>query len=216
LDEQAKAALRAAELPFLHTQLFEGRVDKSVSVVQYCKALDITLEQRLGRRILSPLLDVKLGDMQNIVCWATLDAQQPVVSRVLDVLRLRAHYHADALPLSKLSMVARDVMNGRIVSSRGRTLDGLKAWGAFLLLFCREVAPANDSALLPAPFPLPAADGEIVSFARRLCALQDVRNPVAHRATVLRMNELDFARREAEDLFERLAALFDDGVRAPA
>lgn len=56
LDEQVKAALRSAELPYLHPDVFHGDVDKSTSILEYCKAVDLFLERlrRFKTRSIAP------------------------------------------------------------------------------------------------------------------------------------------------------------------
>jgi hypothetical protein len=207
LDDAAKSALRAAEVPFLRPKTFQGRIDKSMAVVQYCKALDLTLDRSFGQRILAPQLEAKLPALQNVVLALGLDQDRPGMTPLLKMLRVGQAFTADTLPWHKATLVARDVLSGRIVNAHWKCLDGLKGWAVFLLLFSRHLSLEAGGRTSAPVFPFGrATDAEVAQFAARLCALQDMRNPAAHRATILQLEDLRETRNGVMALFSQAHA----------
>jgi HEAT repeat protein len=203
-DETAKAALRSAELPFLHPEMFDESVDKSACVVEYCKAIDIVLERELGRRILFPKLESSLHAFQNAIHAAFLNEDPPSAERVLGTLGLNAHFTAQTLPVHKMGQLAQAVLSGRILNDRARAIDGLRAWAIVLLLFARKGA-GREKPLIPVKG---ASDEQLAQLARKLMALQDVRNPAAHRQTMLRFVDIDAIRADAIHVLGTVRKIF--------
>ncbi len=102
LDEQVKAALRSAELPYLYPDVFHGDVDKSTSILEYCKAVDLFLERYIGGKLLFPKLRDDLAAFQNTVYRASLNEQHPNPKLVVEGLCLEGLVNPEALPLSKM------------------------------------------------------------------------------------------------------------------
>ncbi len=190
-EEAVKSALRSAELPFVHKEQFEGSVDKASSILEFCKSLDIFLEKHLGRRLLFPKLESSLHEFQNLLHAVTLNEEYPSPERVLQKLGLEKSFTPESLPLSKMQAIARGILSGRIVDERFKVLDGLRAWAIMLLLFCRASGP--NHAVTPLK---EMGDAQIVPIARRLMALQDIRNPAAHRQTYLEFVSIEEVRQE--------------------
>jgi hypothetical protein len=207
LDIEARAALRSAELPFHRPELFGGGVDKSMVAIEYCKAIDIAIERHFGRPRVFTKLEERLVAMQNIVVATGLHEESPPTDRVMAVLRLdRAATHE--VPIYKMTLLAADVLSGRILHAHWKTLDGLRAWAAFFLLFTRPLALDGAGGLREAPFPLPLDDGpRVPMLVRRLLRIQQARNPAAHRATVLDLNSLSALRTEALSVVAELPRL---------
>ena len=137
LDEQAKAALRSAELPYLHPDVFNGDVDKSTTILEYCKAVDLFLARYLGGALLFPKLRDDLTPFQNILYRAGLNEQHLNAGLVAQGLRLQGLAAPEALPLAKMARLSELILDGRLQRAPWRFLDGLRAWSAMLLLFVR-------------------------------------------------------------------------------
>lgn len=179
-DEASKAALRSAEVTFKHPELFDHFVDKSSVVLGYSKAIDIVLEKQLGRKILFPKLENKLNEFQNVVHALTLNEDYPQSEKVLRLLQLEKHFSSQSLPVHKMSLVAQGIMNSKIINEHFKILDGLRAWAVMLLIFARPSQALNK--------PLISViddESSCVLLAKKLMWLQDVRNPIAHRQTVV-------------------------------
>ena len=203
LDESVRSALRSAELPYQHPQMFDEYVDKSSSLVEYCKAVDIELEKTLGKRHLFPKIENQLHEFQSALHVAALNEDFPSADRVIRQMGLEKHFNSQSLPLHKMLTVAQSIRNGRIVNERFKTLDGLRAWAVMLLVFGRKIQ--GGKALIPVK---DATDDQIATFCKRLIALQEIRNPAAHRQTVSELAVLDETRNEALSLLNQIQRLF--------
>jgi HEAT repeat protein len=190
-DETSKSALRSAEVIFRHPELFDAFVDKSSVVLGYAKAIDIVLEKQLGRKILFPKLESKLNEFQNVVHSLTLNEDYPQGEKVLKLLQLEKHFSVQSLPVHKMGLVAKGIMNSKIISEHFKILDGLRAWSVMLLVFARK------STALTKPL-ITVVDDEqsCVLLAKKLMWLQDVRNPIAHRQTVVEHKDVEQIREE--------------------
>lgn len=190
-DEASKAALRSAEVTFKHPELFDAFVDKSSVVLGYSKAIDIVLEKQLGRKILFPKLENKLNEFQNVVHSLTLNEDYPQGEKVLKLLSLEKYFSVQSLPVHKMGLVAQGIMSSKIINEHFKILDGLRAWAVMLLLFGRK------SAVLNKPL-ISVIDDEAscITLAKKLMWLQDVRNPIAHRQTVVEHKDVEQIREE--------------------
>lgn len=197
-EEDVKSALRAAEMPFHHPEMFRGGIDKSTSAVAFCKAIDLMLERQLGRQRLFPKFEKNLHEFQNIIHMAGLNDHAPAPRRVREVLRLEGHFSDHTLPLHKMSLVAQGVLSGRIVFEQWKILDGLRAWAVVILLFGRGAFLNGRKPLVEFPSVM---DADIVQFSKRLMNLQDLRNPAAHRETWLQFPRIDEVRSEVSMVF---------------
>ena len=201
-DETVRSALRAAEVPYRRPELYDDFVDKSGTIIQYVKAADIALERMLGRKILFPRLEKGLHEFQNQIHAASLNESQPSGERVLAQLGLDKHFTPQSAPIHKMGTIGHDILNARIVDDRFRTLDGLRAWAVMLLLFARH-APARP--LIPLKN---ITDDQVVSLAKRLISLQEARNPMAHRQTLLKLVDADHVRSEVIGLLNLFQKIF--------
>lgn len=190
-DEFTKSALRSAEIPYLHREMFDEYVDKASSVVEYCKAVDLLLENSLGKKMLFPRIESALHEFQNVLHAAGLNEDYANGEHVIRQLELEKHFSVNAFPLHKMLMIAKDFRTGRVIRDQFKTMDGLRAWAIILLLFCRRIQGVKPLLTVKA-----GTDDQLVSFSKRLMALQDVRNPVAHRQTVVKFSGLDSVRNE--------------------
>lgn len=190
-DEASKAALRSAEVTFKHPELFDAFVDKSSVVLGYSKAIDIVLEKQLGRKILFPKLESKLNEFQNVVHSLTLNEDYPQGEKVLRLLQLEKYFSVQSLPVHKMGLVAQGIMNSKIINEHFKILDGLRAWSVMLLIFARK------HSALPRPL-IAVVDDEqsCIMLAKKLMWLQDVRNPIAHRQTVVEHKDVELIREE--------------------
>lgn len=208
LNEEVKAALRAAEAPFLRPDVFNGLVDKSISILEYAKALDLVLEHELGRQALFPKLESNLAWFQNRVHAVGLAEDAPHGERVMRHLALERAFSPESFPLHKMTTLCRTVLTGRILFEHWKVFDGLRAWAVVLLLFCRPGAQTAQGAHgaqssqssvgrePPLVFFPGASDAALVDFAKRLIDIQEVRNPAAHRKTHLDFDAVEDVRTE--------------------
>ena len=202
MADPIKASLRSAELPLIQPDLFEGTVDKSASVVQYCKAIDLALERDFGQKILFPKLEQQLHVFQNILHEAELDQDTPNIALVIKYLNADYLFSPHTFPASKMMMISKSILSGRILRERAQVIDGLKAWAVFLLLFSGRDRLWGAEQLKKDPL-------IFQSMAQKLAALQDLRNPAAHRQTMLALAPLSEIRKEVFNVFNSMKKAFE-------
>jgi HEAT repeat protein len=208
LDERVKAALRSAELPYHYPQVFHGQVDKSTAILEYCKAVDLFLERYLGYELLLPRLRDDLAAFQNVVYRAGLHESYPHPLGVIEALGLQGLISPAALPMAKMGRVGCSILDGRMLHAQWKIFDGLRAWSAALLLFVRSTR-GEGSRRSMAPIRLPnVSDRMLVDLALHLDRLQELRNPVAHRRTLVEFADIETIRNEMDDLFMVLEKIF--------
>jgi HEAT repeat protein len=208
LDERVKAALRSAELPYFYPDVFHGEVDKSTSILEYCKAVDLFLERHFGYELLLPKLRDDHPAFQNTVYRAGLNEHYPNPVFVIDELGLQGLVSPEALPITKMVRVAQSVLDGRIQHAQWKILDGLRAWSATLLLFVRS-ADGGTTHNVPIPIRLSRVSNRmIVELALHLDRLQALRNPVAHRRTLVEFADIETIRNDIADIFAILGKVF--------
>jgi HEAT repeat protein len=207
LDATVQSALRSAEVTANRPELFDETVDKSASIVEYCKAIDLILERSLGKRLLFPKLERSLHEFQNVIHAAELNAPTPAAERVLQRLGLETHFTVRSFPIHKMGLIAQSILNGRILDERFNTIDGLRAWAMILLLFGRNATTPDHQ--VRALIPLKSNDdGLIVQISRTLMSLQDSRNLAAHRQTLTERKKVEEVRKEAFALLVAIQKLF--------
>jgi hypothetical protein len=204
-DDDVKSALRAAEMPFYKPEIFQGAVDKSSSVIAWCKGIDLVLERTLGRKLLFPKLDKQLADFQNVIHIVGLNDSNVSYSRLKAALQLEGAFGDDSFPGHKMALVAHGVLTGRILNEQWRILDGLRAWSVVILLFARGKHFPTGRPLVPLES---VSEKRLEEFAKRLIALQDLRNPAAHRETWLQFPQIDQVRREVFAVFQEWQHIF--------
>lgn len=127
---------------------------------------------------------------------------------MVEGLSLQGLVVPESLPLAKMVRLSQLILNGRLQNTPWRFLDGLRAWSAILLLFVR----AQDRGAGPqvsVPIQLPGTtDQVIVELALHLDHLQKLRNPVAHRRTLVAFADIETIRSEVAELFVVLDQLF--------
>jgi len=213
LDEPVKVTLRAAELPFHRPELFRGQLDKSTCVLSYCKAIDLYLGERLGERLLFPQLQKNLYAFQRVVHIAGLAEETPSRARVVEFFGLDGIFRSQTSPIHKMSLVAQGVLSGKILmSEQWKILDGLRAWAVALILFGSDLPPGGPrGGGVRALLPVKADRAELLRVAVALFEFQELRNPVAHRQTMLDFAAIDRARADAEQLLNALGAMLGCG-----
>jgi hypothetical protein len=100
------------------------------------------------------------------------------------------------------------ILNGRLQHTPWRFLDGLRAWSAMLLLFVRAQDRGAGSQIAAPIKLLGTTDQAIVALAPHLDHLQDLRNPVAHRRTLVAFADIETIRSDMTALFVVLDQLF--------
>jgi len=196
-DETSKSALRSAEVPFKHPELFDSFVDKSSIVLGYSKAIDIVLEKQLGKKILQPKLESKLSEFQNVLHSLGLQEDYPAGEKVIKLLQLDKQFTMNTLSVHKMGLIAKGFLSNKILNEQFKILDGLRAWAVVLLIFARK------STVLARPL-ITVVDDETycIQLAKKLMWLQDVRNPIAHRQTVVEFTEVTQIRSEALEILK--------------
>ncbi len=200
LDPATKLALRAAEQPFLRSEDLENLpIDKAPSVLEFCKALDLVLEKHIGQKLLFPRLDRELHDFQTLWHRAGFGEEYPQSDRVLGALGLKGKIAPEWFPLHKAKQISGSFFNGKILQDRFKIFDGLRAWAVILLVFSRKLVIQGVEA--PPMLKLPHLNDEkVISIAKRLMQLQDLRNPAAHRQTYPELESVKVVRNEAIEL----------------
>ncbi len=190
-DEASKSALRSAEVPLRHPDLFDRFVDKSSIILGYTKAIDLILEKQLGRKILFPRIESKMNEFQNLIHSFGLHEDYPQFDKVMQMTQLQKHFNQQSLPLHKMGLVCKGFMNGKIVNEHFKILDGLRAWAVVLLLFGLKNKLANKSLILSE-----ATESDVIELAKKLIWLQDIRNPIAHRQTLVDFKSIEQVKAE--------------------
>ncbi len=219
LDPVAQSALRAAEEPFRSSlEMQKLPIDKAPTVLEYCKALDLVLEKKLGQKFLFPKLDTALHEFQTVWQRVGFMDDYPSHERVMTALGLNGKIHPDLFPLHKAKLMAQTFFNGKILQDRFKVFDGLRAWAVIFLIFARKLpAPgagspsgAAQSKTIGPLLKLPqASDEECVSVAKRLMVLQDLRNPAAHRQTYTDLDAVMTFRKEAIQLLNTVLKFYE-------
>lgn len=210
--EEVKAALRNAELTYSHPELFHSGVDKSTMVVEYVKAIDLLCQHHVGTQLLDPrMLDARqrknpLDAMQSRLIQLGLDDDSLDSRAYLRILSCEGFFTPESFPAHKLSLIVRAVMTGRILNDGLRAVDGLRAWAVMLLLFGRDFS-AHGANYTPV-WQMQRADAALVGrAAQKLASLQDIRNEVAHRRTMLSHEDVALVRTQSIGLVNELVLL---------
>lgn len=200
LEDPVRAAIRSAEMPFFRPELFAESVDKASVVLEYCKAVDLCLEKVIGRQQLFPKIERNLQDFQSVIYSVGLDDELGSAVEAMKTLNLTKGFTPESFPHHKMKMLAQLFLTGKIVHDRFKALDGLRAWAVVLLLFSRKIV-SKQGREVKAPLTFSSvSDESIVQAAKRLMALQDVRNPAAHRQTYLQLSGVENVRKESLEL----------------
>jgi hypothetical protein len=206
LDSTTKFALRAAEQPFVQTELgAQQPIDKAPTVLEYCKALDLILEKNLGQKLMFPKLDRELHDFQTLWHRVGFGEDYPQIDKVLLLLGLKGKIAPDQFPLHKAKMMCGTFFNGKILQDRFKIFDGLRAWAVILLIFTRKI-PLATGAVGPMLKLAGSTDDQVIGMAKKLMSLQDLRNPAAHRQTYTDLAMVENIRAEAVSLINTILA----------
>lgn len=202
LDENIKQTLRSAEIPFHHPEMYDEFIDKSAIILGYSKAIDLILEKNLGKKHLLPQLEKRMFEFQNTVQILGLYEDHPQSETVLKNLGLEKSFSAHSLPVHKMSLIGHSIMNTKILNDSFKVLDGLRAWAVVLLVFCRK----NEVQKKPCVARF-KNEQLVIDLSKKLLWLQDLRNPVAHRQTIVDFKMLHSARAECLSIFKMLNEL---------
>lgn len=190
-DEASKSALRSAEVPLRHPDLFDRFVDKSSIILGYTKAIDLILEKQLGRKILFPRIESKMNEFQNLIHSFGLHEDYPQFDKVIQMTQLQKYFNQQSLPLHKMGLVCKGFMNGKIVNEHFKILDGLRAWAVVLLLFGVKNKLVHKPLILSE-----SSESDVIELAKKLIWLQDIRNPIAHRQTLMDFKSIEQVKTE--------------------
>ena len=190
-DEAVKVSLRSAEMPFAKPELYDQFVDASSCILGYSKAVDIFLEKYLGKKQLYTKVEAKLHEFQNVIHICSLNEDYPATEKVLKILGLEKAFTPQSIPLHKMTLIAKGLLSTKIVHESFKVIDGLRAWSIILLIFARKTTA------IPKPLiQLNLDETQMIWLAKKLMWLQDLRNPVAHRQTLIHMGDLTETRKE--------------------
>jgi hypothetical protein len=196
LTESVRCVLRNAEITVQRRDLFDERVDKSTAIVEYVKAIDLFLQDRLGNAVFAggPASTSLLAQLRDRALALALDDDTVPGKQVIEALACGAHFTVESFPAYKLASICRAVVKGKILATPYKYMDGLRAWAALLVAFGRPYCHRGTH--YPVLLPLARVDSEVVlALAAQLNDLQETRNRAAHRGTVLPWPEVDDVRR---------------------
>ncbi|MBP9706592.1 MAG: hypothetical protein KBD78_03050 [Oligoflexales bacterium] len=190
LSEDIKSAIRNSAAVFSMPQLFDQKVDKSTIIVQYVKAIDLLLQDKIGSVLFGGRQDFFLTQMQATIYKLKFDNQFVDKSEVLNLLQCESYFKANNFPYFKFTNLCSDIISGKLMQQPSRSIDGIKAWALLILLFARDLkihgqkisgilncSDRSQSTLLPL----------VVSMMQ----LQDTRNEAAHRGTISDLVQLE-------------------------
>jgi hypothetical protein len=100
-DATTQSALRSAELPYLHREMFDEYVDKGSSLVEYCKAVDLHLENILGKKLIFPKLEKNINEFQNVLYAVGLKEEYPNAHFVLKQMGLEKYLINERFPFKR-------------------------------------------------------------------------------------------------------------------
>lgn len=175
-----QATLRSAELLVSESVKSDRGFDLAPALIQWCKAIDLTLDRRLGAERFFPLLENRLSEVQTLMQGLGLREDYLAPDRFLERIGAASQLPTELIPVHKAKTMTKAFFDGRIAEDRFRVFDGLRAWAVVVLIFCRKL-PGKDTARIPST----AQDNELIHLSKTLMQLQDLRNPAAHRQTYL-------------------------------
>ncbi|MCB0394782.1 MAG: hypothetical protein KDD25_09490, partial [Bdellovibrionales bacterium] len=184
----------------IYPGIFGGVVDKSASILGFCKSLDVYLEKIFINKKFFNNLEKNGRQFQNLLHQLGLGGDSVDATRLLSQLQLSSVFDVSQFPFHKLKLIADEILSGRMLRHRFKSIDGLRAWGLILVLYSRKVIP-NQSALVPFEG---LSDIAIADIGKRMMILQDLRNPAAHRQTVFDMGAVVTVRKEVFSLLHLL------------
>lgn len=188
LPSVVQSVFLSAEIPLHHTDLFDQSIDKSSSILQFIKALDIYLHENIGTFFMK---QENLKIIQEIICQAALDrllalSASPKMDEILrfntsilQVLNLSAFFEPRKFPIIKFRAIISAILNNSLVKDEFKVIDGLKGWGLLLLLLTQPLKNVPTTPLFHAN-----KQSLIIDLCEQLFELQECRNPIAHRSTV--------------------------------
>jgi hypothetical protein len=175
-----QATLRSAELLVAEGIKHDRALDQAPALIQWCKAIDLTFDRRLGADRFFPLLENRLSDVQKLMQSLGLREDYLAPDRFLERIGAARKLPTELIPVHKAKTMTKSFFDGRIAEDRFRVFDGLRAWSVILLIFCRKL-PGQEAPRIACL----GQDDEIINLAKTLMQLQDLRNPAAHRQTYL-------------------------------
>ncbi len=202
-----KTVLRNAELTLNRKDVFDHRIDQSTAIIQYVKAIDLLLHERLGAKLFQQRDETLLSKMQSTLYLLTFDSRQIQSQNYLDILQISTAFKDQNFPVNKLRSICSEIMSGRIVNQYNRVVDGLRAWAILFLLFGRNFSTI-DGLRVAACLPLKKTDAATIdSISKALHGLQGIRNDAAHRGTTLDGEKLLQCRRQSLEVLAELSHL---------
>ena len=204
-SETIKSVLRSGEVTWQHPELFDARVDKSTVLVQYVKAIDLLLQEKIGSQMFLAQGADFLQKMQSRIVRLELDDDAGFGPQLVTSLECSMYFSRDSFPAHKLALICRSVMTGLVMKEQYRVVDGLRAWALLLLLFGRSFKYRGQ--ILEPLFPLAKSSSDgICRIARAMNELQEARNKAAHRGTMLDMSNMQETRDLCASLLNDLDA----------
>ena len=98
-----------------------------------------------------------------------------------------------------MTLIGKGLLSSKIINEQFKILDGLRAWAITFLLFTRQYV-AVQKPLIAIQFD----DNVCINLAKKLMWLQDLRNPVAHRHTLTKLDEIKEVRDECYRILNNL------------
>jgi hypothetical protein len=216
LSSTVQSVVLSAEIPLHHPELFDHSIDKSTSILQYIKAVDIYLNDKIGvllleekyyRRLQDLVLNTGLDNIAtDLVKHQDLSTVINANNLVLKKLGLTGFFEAKEFPIIKFSHIVSAIVNNSLVQSDFKVIDGLKAWGLLMFLMLRTFPGSFPEAILPVK---EGPSVSLIDVCKRMFALQEYRNPIAHRQTIFEPLPVEQAKTKAFCILNDLQILFD-------
>ena len=197
-----KSVLRNAELVWSHKELFSRKVDKSTMIIEYTKAIDIFLQQKIANYILQNS-EILIKKMQSQIIIMEFNEHISDTYEIIHKLDLQDYFGESEFPLHKMQMICHNILNGKIIKNHFRVLDGLRAWSLMIILFARKYS-YKGSKFNPLISDHKISNKNTLQLAKSLNSLQEIRNKVIHHAVIVEEERLGRIRTMSFDALNKL------------
>jgi len=210
-----QSVLMSAEIPLNYPDIYDRAVDKSSSILQYFKAVDIYLEQKLGAQLLTEenkelfqniILENGIDKILKVNLAAPEISTEELFDNFLELIEFEGQISQRGVSLVKFKEIIEAALNEKLFHPEFRIIDGLKAWAVLIILGGRRFG-ANP--IDPVFTVNPGNEERLPRVCRNLISLQDIRNPIAHRKTIFDMTHVEKVRTITTYLFNDLQLMFN-------
>ena len=125
----------------------------------------------------------------------------PYVARMLKLELIRPQQ----VPLGKLRALVDAVTSGRLREDNLKTMDGISAWGALLLVFGREWHAGTHTRVIK--IDKAQSNVDVEKFVSKLFDLNEFRHPLAQRHTVLEILPVEQVRKRTFSMISEICEI---------